>query len=415
MSEIELTKLNPDILCVVMGFVADDDDAGISTIAAISRTCKRMRFEGTKYLLSGTVELHLVDEICSFCHFMLADKPARLPLLKALVLSSDLLEEDGHIELLPGRTYEYPHLQKLTLPIYSSFMPYMKPFIVSAPYLRELQFGGMDSSHTRHQHDEDILRGRIVNKTRIPAQEWRTTNERDQEATGKSWPMLDSFKGAIIGAYATGLSCPVARVHLLSTGGRRSTELAMLSIVLSDWRPSFLHLATKTYRTRGYIPILPPASSGWAEALETLELSLNVVDDRFNPGECFDHIKQTLSTLHVTSLRLDFRCVNSRTQHMEIRHPPLDPFEGEECERPGSYQLNAVCYMQNELLREDLPQRVRECMRSSPALRRMTLAWGRCCTRGPNRVICVDMDNVPHVWDRPGDDSDGWGKPDRDW
>ncbi len=107
--------------------------------------------------------------------------------------------------------------------------------------------------------------------------------------------------------------------------------------------------------------------------------------------------------------------MNNRTQHMEHRYPPFDPYEGEECESPGAYGADAVCCMQDKLLRQDLPQRVRELMRSALALRRMTLAWGRCLTRGPDRVICVDLDNTPHAWDRPGVYSDGWGKPDRDW
>ncbi len=122
-----------------------------------------------------------------------------------------------------------------------------------------------------------------------------------------------------------------------------------------------------------------------------------------------------LSTLSLTSFRLEFRCVISRTQHMETRHPPLDPFEGKECEGPRAYEPDAICYLQNELLREDLPKHVQECMRSAPAMRRMTLAWGRCHMGEPDRVICVDLDNVPHAWDRPGNRSDGWRKLDRDW
>ncbi len=122
-----------------------------------------------------------------------------------------------------------------------------------------------------------------------------------------------------------------------------------------------------------------------------------------------------LSTLPVISLRLEFRCINNRLQDGETRDPPLDPFEGEECEIPGSDESDAVCYMQDELLEEDLPQRMRDCMRSAPALRRMTLVWGRCWALVPNRVICVDLDNAPHAWDRPGDESDDWCKLNRDW
>ncbi|RDX42899.1 hypothetical protein OH76DRAFT_1255080 [Lentinus brumalis] len=409
MSDIALTNLHPDILCTVMEFVANDEDGGISTISIISRTCKRMRFEGTKYLLSGIVELSSIKRVCSFCQFMLADKSTRLPLLKGLVLILYSIEEEEHVRLVcetvrglsnlyeldvtlgatsspsalreipaaiasltslgaltlavlcrftstdtsdpvfvtalkntraplmslsinlgtytkgaeadrvrynrkrdpiflcsrlrstlerlevsgrftlivrPGRTYEYPRLHQVILPLYHICRPYLKPIIVSAPQLRDLQFGGRYNTHMRHRHDEDILRGRVINSSSTP-QEWRTVNQRDQEAMGKSWSMLDAFKGAIIGAYATGLACPVTRVHLLSTGGRRTLELTMLSIVLSDWRPSFLRLATKVYRARGYIPLVPSTSSGWAESLETLEIRLNIVDDRFDYAECF--------------------------------------------------------------------------------------------------------------------------------
>ncbi len=421
MTEIAHIKLHPDILCTVMEMVADDENESIPTISAITRTCKRMRLEGTKYLLSGTVTLSCVEKVCSFCHFMLADKSARLPLLKSLVLRVHSIEEDEHVALVcemlrglsnlydldatlgatsspialkaipaaiaslnslrvlrlagrlrftsvnrdpvfetalrntrspivslcialgayvedaqaalytrqrdpiflcsrlrstlerleasggltlivrPGRTYQFLRLKQLILPLYNVCMPYLKPFIVSAPQLRDLQLGAWYNTPMRHRHDEDILRGRVINSSSTP-QEWRTVNQRDQEAMGKSWPMLDMFKGAIIGAYATGLSCPVTRVHLLSTGGRRTLELAMLSIVLSDWRPSFLRLATKVYRARGYIPLLPSTSSGWAESLQALEIRLNMVDDRFDYAQCF-----VSCFLHDQALLIDTR------------------------------------------------------------------------------------------------------------
>ncbi len=153
------------------------------------------------------------------------------------------LQAGGRLNLIvrPGRTYLYPRLKQLILPLYNRFMPYLKPWIVSAPQLRDLQFGGTYNSHVRHRHDEDIFEGRIM--PLVSTQECRGINERDQEAN--RWATLDSFKGAIIGAYASGLSCPIAQVHLLSTGGRRKMELAMLSTVLSDWRPSFLRLVGK--------------------------------------------------------------------------------------------------------------------------------------------------------------------------
>ncbi|RDX42896.1 hypothetical protein OH76DRAFT_1410645 [Lentinus brumalis] len=100
MVDIKPITIHPDILCTVVEFVADDKDGGIPTISAITRTCKRMRFEGTKYLLSGTVRLRSLDKACSFCHFMLADQSARLPLLKSLVLMLFSIVEDEHVALV---------------------------------------------------------------------------------------------------------------------------------------------------------------------------------------------------------------------------------------------------------------------------------------------------------------------------
>ena len=65
------------------------------------------------------------------------------------------------------------------------------------------------------------------------------------------------------------------------------------------------------------------------------------------------------------------------------------------------------CYTESALRREDLRQRVRDCMHTSPTLRHMTLFWSRCEARHPTHVIAIDLDNPSYTYDRPGNESDG--------
>ena len=55
-----------------------------------------------------------------------------------------------------------------------------------------------------------------------------------------------------------------------------------------------------------------------------------------------------------------------------------------------------------------LVERVKDCMRSIPTLRRATVVWARCSEYKicPNRVTTIDLDNPAHSCDRPGDQSD---------
>ncbi len=76
---------------------------------------------------------------------------------------------------------------------------------------------------------------------------------------------------------------------------------------------------------------------------------------------------------------------------------------------------DTTCYTRKALLQQDLHQRLRDMLSASPTLRQVTLMWARCYTKKPCRVIGIDLDNVPHSVDRPGEWSDRWEKDDRDW
>ncbi|RDX43621.1 hypothetical protein OH76DRAFT_1192344 [Lentinus brumalis] len=89
----------------------------------------------------------------------------------------------------------------------------------------------------------------------------------------------------MLAAYTLGLSCHVQKVHLISTGGKREDESAMLSAILSDTKPSFLRLAIRVFNARGYIPIF--SSTSWSTNLETLELRINISKEEFDYEECF--------------------------------------------------------------------------------------------------------------------------------
>ncbi len=98
--------------------------------------------------------------------------------------------------------------------------------------------------------------------------------------------MLRSFRGSIIDAYVLALPFRGLRLHLMSTGGKRSQEHAMLSRILSDSRPLSLRFAFKVYEGRGYIPILPPHLD-WCTDLADLEIRINIVKHIFDLDECF--------------------------------------------------------------------------------------------------------------------------------
>ncbi|TFK85983.1 hypothetical protein K466DRAFT_600694 [Polyporus arcularius HHB13444] len=178
----------------------------------------------------------------------------------------------------------------------------------------------------------------------------------------------------------------------------------MLSVILSDAKPVFLRLATRVFNARGYIPVFKSTTS-WSMSLETLELRINISKEQFDFQECFRHITHVLSTLSVRSLRLELRCSN--IEHLDEHTDDEVDNSGQKCDPYLEDGYRWYCYTENALLREDLLQRVRDCMQSGPTLRRMTLIWARCEAPRPTRVIGVDLDNPPYSWDRPGNDSDG--------
>lgn len=195
----------------------------------------------------------------------------------------------------------------------------------------------------------------------------------------------------------------------------------MLSAILSDTKPSFLRLSVRVFHARGYIPIF--RSTAWIAGLETLELRINISKEEFDYEECFVSVASTrsigvedadldkkhaavlLPQLSLASLRLELVCANTEILG-EGGFDEVD-FSGQRCE-PYSKKRNRrrYCYTENALRREDLLQHVRDCMRSSPTLRRMTLLWASCDATLPNRVIGIDLDHPPYFWDRPGDKSD---------
>ncbi len=93
---------------------------------------------------------------------------------------------------------------------------------------------------------------------------------------------------------------------------------------------------------------------------------------------------------------------------------PRESEEGIKCGHPLD-DRNRTCYTQITLLQQDLRQRVQELLSATPTLRQVTLMWVRCYTEVPVRIVGIDLDNVPHSVDRPGEWSDRWEKDDRDW
>ncbi len=177
----------------------------------------------------------------------------------------------------------YPLVEELQVSCYLNGMPDLRTYMICFPNARHLRCGFSNNSWVRHRHSDDIFREGCCFAT---VQEWHDYNKRDSDRHARAWPMLRSFQGSIIDAYVLSLPCRVSRLHMLSTGGERSMEYAMLSTILSQTQPSSLRLCLKVYETRGYIPILPPQSL-WAGYLTELEVRFNIVKPFFDLDECF--------------------------------------------------------------------------------------------------------------------------------
>ena len=188
-------------------------------------------------------------------------------------------------------TCVYPLVKELRIPDYVFSIPIIKPMIMSFPRLQILYIGSSDNSYIRDPHEEDTLNQIHIGKRSI--QQCHDVNRQDQWEHG-TWPMLKSFKATIIAAYALGLTCPVERMQLVSTGGKRSHELVMLSAILSDTKPRSLRLALRAFNARGAIPFFPSADT-WSTRLDTLELRMNISQQAFNFEEFF--VSGPLSTM----------------------------------------------------------------------------------------------------------------------
>ena len=74
-----------------------------------------------------------------------------------------------------------------------------------------------------------------------------------------------------------------------------------------------------------------------------------------------------------------------------------------------------MCYTHRAILQDNFQKCVRDIVSACPTLRKTTLMWARCYAEVPTWVVGVDVDNIPHSTDRPGNELDQWEKVDVDW
>ena len=177
----------------------------------------------------------------------------------------------------------YPLVKELRIPNYVFCMPIIKPIMTPFPQLQMLYIGPADDSYIRDPHEAELLNEVFLGKRSI--KQCHDINKQDQLMHG-TWPMLKLFKATIIAAYALGVTSPVERMQLLSTGGKREHELIMLLAILSDTKPRSLRLALRAFNARGVIPFFP-SSKTWSTRLESLELRMNIAQEIFNYEEFF--------------------------------------------------------------------------------------------------------------------------------
>ena len=109
--------------------------------------------------------------------------------------------------------------------------------------------------------------------------------------------------------------------------------------------------------------------------------------------------------MSLTSLEVEICCTNSKRMD-EMVSQPMDN-SGDKCASYWREGYRRHCYTETALQHEDLRQRVLDCMRAIPTLRRMALFWTRCQARCPTHVIVIDLIDPSHTCDRPGRESDG--------
>ncbi len=92
-------RITYDTLVQVIDTLAvEGNDEGRDTIVALSQTCRSLRVEATRRLLSHPLRVNLMRQprrVATFCLFMLGDPVVRLPLLHRLAVNVDNLKEDG--------------------------------------------------------------------------------------------------------------------------------------------------------------------------------------------------------------------------------------------------------------------------------------------------------------------------------
>ncbi|RPD52884.1 hypothetical protein L226DRAFT_576681 [Lentinus tigrinus ALCF2SS1-7] len=520
-----------------MDLLADEgSDKAWRTVAAIARTCRYLRVEGVRRLLSRTVRVnfHLMNQshlVSPFCRFVLGDPIARLSYLRRLSVDVRHLEEGSarlfarvlsgsshlhHLEItslfevttpvlhilcsafsaltslqhfsvgyckgedpnhypvlyhalqtmrspltsvhiivplikfpnpfilytrdqdpifllskltgslrrisvygvfaIGGGIHIYHLVEELQIQTYLAGIPHLATYLLCFPNLKHLRCGSRRTAWTRYRHAADTLKEKCYLAT---IQDWNDLNKRETTRKTHAWTMLESFRGSIIDAYVLALPCRVERLHLLSTGGKRSAEYTMLSSILSDTRPSSLRLCLKIYEGRGYIPILPPQSSdSWAQDLTTLEIRINIVKQVFDLQKCIDHVVEMLRTITVTSFRLELRCANTKWQSHESHQDRQEAIpRGMKCVERYEHDEHDVCYIMRILEQHDFHQHVRDIMNANPTLRRVVVMWRRCghMTKVPNQVVGIDLDEIPHSIDRAGVEADGWDNVGEDW
>ena len=116
---------------------------------------------------------------------------------------------------------------------------------------------------------------------------------------------------------------------------------------------------------------------------------------------------------HLTAFRLELRCTN--IQYLDEHEEHGVDNSGLKCVPYTGEEYRWYCYTEDAVLRENLPQRVRDCMQACPTLRKMTLLWAHCVATHPNRVIHMNLDDLATSCDRLGEASDGYYTIDNLW
>ncbi|KAI0715834.1 hypothetical protein C8T65DRAFT_726525 [Cerioporus squamosus] len=321
----------------------------------------------------------------------------------------------GHV-LLKESISVYPRVTWLCLPAWG--MPFLRPLITSFPNVRHIEFRYYLTLRYPGYYLY-MTENPCVGHTR---REWHDLNVQYQST--RTWPRIDSLRATILDAYTYGISCSVSRMHLRTVGGAHSVELAMLSAIFADTRPSAVRLALKAWFGRNSLPMLPTCSP-LAHCLTSLEIRVNVNMQVYDFGLCFHHvIKMVQSLLALSSFRLEFNCCNLEYMGGEKSVAAFEGWDdkeykfmgGEYCPIPVGFGEHDLCHMRYAIEKLDLLEQVRAIAAASLTLRRVYLLWRRCHmphrvdrpAPPPNRVVGIDLDNMPHFTDRLGDTSDVW-------